>query len=564
MDWLKYGFCNYGGSGSYINELHVGIKHSTGGVWTAMELAFYPTGVTSGPDWDSVDVSAYTSADSLQVYLYFDDLNTWGYWACFDNVAIDATPCIPDHDVGCLAVVSPPEGRVDPYEYDVIGWVCNLGTNDETFDAVANVYDTSGMAMVFNQTVNLTLAAGADSNINFGQVTFWQEVYYLTEIFTTLQLDTNSSNDTSHVISWSTFNGTVVFEMDVEAICNDNQLLGIEFDGFRFYISGGNNASDPNKIYVVDIYGNLLWTLDQPAHSTGWGWRDLTWDGTYVGGDRIDTLYASVDNNVDKFSIDLSNGSLIYHGFFPGPQSPNRALAYFPDSNWFYTANFSSDCFKFEKSGVIIQSVPNTYVMYGAAYDEGDAMWPWQTPIESIWWHSQDDPGTGFACQISRMDPHTMEFFDMPFGYTLPSALTDAIAGGLCYELGAFPPLYALLQGTPHDYIVGITVASYGINEEADFETRATLGFTPTTSTITRGSLKIFYTTSEDGFVSLKVYDIAGRLVRKLVEKVEPAGNKSVHWDGTDQYQQNLASGVYLLHLETAEKTDIRKIVLVK
>ncbi|MGB7054232.1 MAG: hypothetical protein WBE28_02795, partial [bacterium] len=85
MDWLKYGFCNYGGSGSYVNELHVGIKHSTGGVWTATELAFYPSGVTTGPAWDSVDVSAYTTADFVQVYFYFDDLNTWGYWSSFDN-----------------------------------------------------------------------------------------------------------------------------------------------------------------------------------------------------------------------------------------------------------------------------------------------------------------------------------------------------------------------------------------------------------------------------------------------------------------------------------------------
>lgn len=92
MDWLKYGFGIRNDLDFRPNELHVGIKHFTGGVWTATELAFYPSLIDTGPAWDSVDVSAYATADSVQVYFYYDDLGTWAFWAVFDNVSIDATP----------------------------------------------------------------------------------------------------------------------------------------------------------------------------------------------------------------------------------------------------------------------------------------------------------------------------------------------------------------------------------------------------------------------------------------------------------------------------------------
>jgi hypothetical protein len=561
MAKYKWGYCNNGGSGGELNDLYVGINHFTTGVWTSVQLAHYPNGVVSGPAWDSIDVSSYAVADSIQAWFYFSDQGTWGYWACFDNVGLYA---LPEHDVGCFAVVSPPEGRVDPDVYDVVGLIRNVGTNVETFDIVANVYDTHTSALVFSQTINLTLTAGGDTNVDFGQITFDPEKYYSTKIFTLLPLDMNSTNDTSTALSWSTISGSVMFEMDIEAICNDNQLLGIEFDGQRFYITGGNNASDPNKVYVVDTSGYLLWTMDQASHSTGWGWRDLTWDRTYLGPDRIDTLYASVDPNVDKFSINLYNGTLIYHGSFPGHQSPNRALACKPDSGWFYTANFSSNCYKFNKSGILIQSVPNTYAMYGAAYDAGNAMWPWQTPIESVWWHSQDDPGTGFACQISRMDPHTMDFINPPFGFTLPAALTSAVAGGLCFDPYAFSRLFALLQGTPHDYIVGIYVTSYGVNEEHNAETPAVFGFAPIMTTVTRGRMNIDYTTQKACVVSLGIYDITGRRVRTLVHGFEEAGLKQTNWDGKDALGRMLPSGVYFLQLQAGDYSAAEKIILLR
>ncbi|MCK4233775.1 hypothetical protein KAX75_05065, partial [candidate division WOR-3 bacterium] len=360
----------------------------------------------------------------------FDDLNTWGYYAAFDNVGLYAPL---DHDVGCVAVTSPPSGYITPGYYDIIGQIHNFGTSIETFDVTAQVWDTTGGAWIeiFNQIATFTaFAVGGDSFHNFGTVTLGTDNYFYTEIYTALAGDENPGNDTSFAHSRTTLGlGDIVFELDVETPTGDNQCLGVEFDGTYFYVTGGNSGSDPNKLYVIDTLGNLIWAIDQPSHSTSWGWRDLAWDDVYSGPDRIDTLYASVNSDVDKFGIDLTNGTLDYYGSFNGPLSPNRALAWMDDSLWFWTADWSSPVWWFDKINNWGSAYNPDYAMYGAAYDTDPIYGGW------VWWHSQDDPGTGWLGQIEQFDPITMTFTGVTFGY-MPTITVPGAAGGLCFYEG--------------------------------------------------------------------------------------------------------------------------------
>jgi hypothetical protein len=274
-------------------------------------------------------------------------------------------------------------------------------------------------------------------------------------------------------------------------------------------------------------------------------------------------LYASVNANVDKFSIDLTGGIMTYHGYLPGAVNPNRALAYYPDSGWFYTASFTSDCFKFNKSGVVLQNVTNTYAMYGAAFD-GDT-----TDGPNVWWHSQNDPGTGFNCQIIQMDPYTMAWVGSPWGFALPTALVDATAGGLCYYSGfrGMDVLFAMLQGDPVDYVVGLFVRNTpgtGVSGKPGAAQPLVFGFAPTLTTVSRGHMPIAYNTTTPSHVSLKVYDNMGRLVQTLVNAQQPAGEKSVYWDGKDLNKRKVSNGVYFLKLEAEDLTAVHKLILVR
>jgi len=559
LAWLKWGvhFQNY----SDYQTMTVVIRTLSGGIWDPWTAVQTYT-IDTPPLYDSVDISSVVS-DSIQIGFVYDQPNATSAWfAAFDNVELIP---LPRHDVGCYAVTSPPEGSTTPGDYDVEGWIRNTGDVVDSFDVVAHVYDTTGMNLIFDQTIHLTLPAGADTELTFGQVSFVADAYYFTEIFTMLAGDIDHSNDTSSVYSRTAIGfGDVIFELDAQAICNDNQLLGLEFDGERFYITGGRNGADPNKVYIVDTAGILLGSVDQPEHATGWGWRDLAWDDVYAGPDRLDTLYASADSTVDYFSVDLTGDTLMYYGNFIGAQSPNRALACRPDSSWFYTANVFSDCYRFNKQGAILQNVPNTYAMYGAAYDDGDSLaGPW------VWWHSQDDPGTGFPCQISQMDAQSMAFTGVTTGFALPGALTDAEAGGLCFYRGfrGADVLFALLNGTPNDYIVGIYVRPTqqpGIKDDTGATQQFAFGFAPNLPTMTWGSSPITYSTKAPGYVSLKVYDNMGRLVETLVNAHQPAGEKSVYWNNKDLHGRTVSNGIYFLKLDAEGKTAVQKLIFVK
>jgi hypothetical protein len=560
MSNYKWGYCNYGGSGSYINDLYVGINHYTSGSWTSVELAHYPNGSISGPAWDSADVSAYAGEDSVQAFFYFTDQATWGYWACFDNVKLRAPI---DHDVGCTQVVSPPEGSAVHGLYDVIGRIQNFGNNTEAFDVTAVVYDTVSMIQVFSQNATIAnFTVGGDSNVHFGAVTFDSNSYYYTEIYTMLPGDEDPSNDTSAIYSHTGLTWyDIVFDMDAQAICNDNQLIGVWFHDEYFVITGGGNAADPNKVYVVDTTGNLLWSLDQPAHSTGWGWRNIFCDYTYTGPNVLGYLYAPSGNVLDRFTIDLQNGLLMYHASVPALVASNYGT-YMPESTWIFSP-YQNSIVKWTWNQIVHTASHPGYSICGGAYDGDTVDGPW------IWWHSQDDPGTGHMCQISQMDPYSMTFTNLVFGYSLEPYLTDGIAGGLCFYSGfrGMDVLFALVQGTPNDWIKGIFVRPYqgtSVSDEPNPRPHTVAGFGPSMPTVTTGYVPILYVLDKSTHASLEIYDGAGRFVRTLVDGHQTKGAKTINWDGKDSRQSNVASGVYILKLEVDGEADIRKVVFIR
>ena len=65
-------------------------------------------------------------------------------------------------------------------------------------------------------------------------------------------------------------------------------------------------------------------------------------------------------------------------------------------------------------------------------------------------------------------------------------------------------------------------------------------------------------------YVSLKIYDVNGRLARTLVDRPMAQGQHRIEWDGRDQGGNPAASGVYFLHFEAGQTTQTHKMVLLK
>ena len=64
--------------------------------------------------------------------------------------------------------------------------------------------------------------------------------------------------------------------------------------------------------------------------------------------------------------------------------------------------------------------------------------------------------------------------------------------------------------------------------------------------------------------VSLRVYDINGRLVQTLNRSKLSAGNYSFDWAGTDQFGSKVTSGVYFIQIDAGSFSSIKKTLLVK
>jgi len=95
----------------------------------------------------------------------------------------------------------------------------------------------------------------------------------------------------------------------------------------------------------------------------------------------------------------------------------------------------------------------------------------------------------------------------------------------------AVPPLFALRQNVPNPFNATTTI-HFGLSERA----RATL----------------------------RVYDLAGREVRTLADRVIDAGEHTLSWDGQDNKGRETGSGVYFYRLEAGQRAATRKMVLLK
>ncbi|UCG92577.1 MAG: T9SS type A sorting domain-containing protein [candidate division WOR-3 bacterium] len=469
MTWLKYGYCNADDPDPvYQNELRVGLKYATDGVWNVVELAYYPPNTLSGPAWDSVDVSAYATADLLQIYFYFDELNTWGYYASFDNVSINAV--LAQHDAVCYPVYSPSGGIIPPGDYDVTARIRNFGDYTETFNVTANVYDTTdAWNLVHTQMVALTdFPPDGDSIVNFGSVNLGESVYY-TEVYTALAGDNNPANDTSSVYTATLMTFDLVYDFET---------------GWQGW-THTNGLSFPEAWDVLESGYKPTWTPPEAGDSCLWIDSDAAGSGVLVQDTALSPVIL--------------------------PDHETEYLKYGIGFNW-----LGSDTLDI-----------------GIKYFDGSA---WNA-VQLLRHHIDINP--------------TWEIIDVS-GYNTYDSVQ----------------VYFYYQGT-YDWYAAIdnvmmNEGETGIAERPTDKEQFVFGFVPNISNPIKGHTTISYGTTMQSKVLLRIYDASGRVVRTLVNKLEPAGAKTLFWDGRDDIERKVADGVYFLRLEAEDKADTRKMIFVR
>jgi len=167
-----------------------------------------------------------------------------------------------------------------------------------------------------------------------------------------------------------------------------------------------------------------------------------------------------------------------------------------------------------------------------------------------------EDPSLleGSPC-IDAGDPDTLSLNLPPYDIIGNQRIWDGDGNGTAIiDMGAYE--YGAL---PYDIEENVVVITPGVHLYQNYPNPfnpAGAGRSPETT--------ISYQLSESSSVSLLIYNIKGQLVKTLVNDVIPAGEHSIIWDGKNQKNQPVASGIYLYRLKTDNLTRTRKMTLMK
>jgi flagellar hook assembly protein FlgD len=66
------------------------------------------------------------------------------------------------------------------------------------------------------------------------------------------------------------------------------------------------------------------------------------------------------------------------------------------------------------------------------------------------------------------------------------------------------------------------------------------------------------------GPVEIRIYNVTGQTVRRLIQTVPGTGRYTADWDGKDDRGEAAASGLYLVAVLKNNKAEIKKVLVLK
>ena len=77
-------------------------------------------------------------------------------------------------------------------------------------------------------------------------------------------------------------------------------------------------------------------------------------------------------------------------------------------------------------------------------------------------------------------------------------------------------------------------------------------------------STQIKFSLPKNQHVSIRIYDVVGRLTRTVLDKNLSAGSHILNWDGTDELGRRVATGIYFYRLDTDKFSQTKKMMFLK
>ncbi len=149
----------------------------------------------------------------------------------------------------------------------------------------------------------------------------------------------------------------------------------------------------------------------------------------------------------------------------------------------------------------------------------------------------------------------------VPAGYTVVTLSADAI--GLAEGSHQFNLLLDSNDPANPSLTVPVTL-NVGGGISAVGDTPSAFALTGVVPNPFNPKTTIYFNLPQTQNVSLRLYDVQGRLIRDLVNGVKQVGSNQVDWDGRDSSGRAVASGTYFARLESEGLTSVKSMVLVR
>jgi len=75
---------------------------------------------------------------------------------------------------------------------------------------------------------------------------------------------------------------------------------------------------------------------------------------------------------------------------------------------------------------------------------------------------------------------------------------------------------------------------------------------------------EIFYQLPEENRVTIQIFNLTGQLVKTLIDENQGAGYYSTQWDGRNDRNGRVPSGVYICKMKAGQYAGIKKMILIK
>ena len=120
-------------------------------------------------------------------------------------------------------------------------------------------------------------------------------------------------------------------------------------------------------------------------------------------------------------------------------------------------------------------------------------------------------------------------------------------------------------NGTPSD--PGMKLPGHASLAASGSETAGTvefLAYRPMPNPFRSGMRMAYSVAGPAQRVNIRVVDVAGRVVRTLVDAMEPAGSHVTSWDGRDRDGVKMRNGIYFIHASVGTETRFVRVTMLQ